>query len=330
MNAVIDHLWQSMLCVALVIALASLTQANSARVRLWLWRLALVKLLVPFAALVAIGEWYGFPIRYAGEPPPASAVMLVAQVSPWFAPSAWLGSTGVRILVGVILLIATAAGARRLLGEIHDDARRARVEELRLEADPDDSEPSIGFLRAALFTACALGVLAIPLFGGAVRDGVHAHGVLEANTRSMTEARVTVRPAAPGLGSRYFVSVTAQGVAIRNITLQELTAMAYGVTRFFVRGKHFKEAGERDWLVDSRHDVFVEAPILEPEKFDTYAMRPAITRQLAKNFGLEIYVNSECQDPCGKWGDRVLVEVAPGTWRLVDKGLAPAAPVEAP
>ena len=297
-----------MSCLALVVALAALARGNSSRVRLWLWRVALGKFLVPFAAVFAIGEWYGFPIRYAGDPPPESAVRLVADLAPWFSASTWSGSTTARVLLLMVLLLAATASIRRLLGAIHDEAQRARVEEMRLAADPDDREPSLGFFRAALFTACALLVITVPLFGGAVRAGVHAHAVLQANTRSMADARVTVRPATAGLGSRYFVSVTAQGVVIRNITLQELTAMAYGVTRFFVRGKHFKEAGERDWLVDSRHDV-----------------KPAITRQLARNFGLEIYVNSECQDPCGKWGDRVLVEVSPGTWRLVDKSAVPAA-----
>jgi hypothetical protein len=135
----------------------------------------------------------------------------------------------------------------------------------------------------------------------------------------MSEATVILRPAKPGLGSRYFVVVDSAGVSIRNITLRELTAMAYGVNRFFVRGKHFREAGEEDWLVDSRYDVTIKAPVREPERFDTYALRPAITRELARNYGLEIYVNSECQAPCGKWGDRTLVEVAPGSWALMEK-----------
>jgi CubicO group peptidase (beta-lactamase class C family) len=33
-------------------------------------------------------------------------------------------------------------------------------------------------------------------------------------------------------------------------------------------------------------------------------------------------VNSECQKPCGKWGDRVLLQVAPDSWALVDNKLA--------
>ena len=156
---------------------------------------------------------------------------------------------------------------------------------------------------------------------------MHAHEVLTANTQNLAAARITLRPARPGLGSRYFMSVDERGVHIRNITVRELTAMAYGVNRFFVRGKHFRDGNDEDWLVDSRHDVRIEATVIEPDNFDTYALRRVITRELATNFGLEVYVNSECQKPCGKWGERVLMEVAPDSWALVDsKQQSPASP----
>ena len=322
MAALASHLWQSLLCFALAYALVALTRAHSARVRLWLWRLAALKWMVPFALVTALGAWAGFPVRNAGDPPPAPLVRLVDTVAPWLSVGA---ESGLRSATSLVLLIAAFAALRFSLGCIHTEALRARLEELRLESDPDDREPSVGFLRAALMTTCALALVAIPLLGGAVRASVHDHAVLVANLRSISEARVTLRPAKPGLGSRYFVSANSGEVVIRNITLRDLTALAYGVNRFFVRGQHFREAGEEDWLIDSRHDVVIQAPIIEPERFDTYALRPAITRELARNFGLEIYVNSACQAPCGKWGDRVLVEVSPGQWRLVDKDHAPAA-----
>lgn len=326
MNALTDHLWQSLLCFALLAALAAMTRAHSAKVRLWLWRIAAVKWLVPFSLLGAVGAWFGFPIRYAGDPPPAFAVKLVDRLSPWFSLSGWLDSRAARIAATVVLALVAVAALRWLLGHVHADALRARVEELRLEADPDDREPSLGFFRAALFTACALLVIAIPTFGGAVRASVHAHDVLDANTQNMSEARVTIRPARKGSGSRYFVDVNADGVTIRNISVRELTALAYGVNRLFVRGEHFRDGPDEDWLVDTRHDVRIDARVLEPETFDTYALRNVITRELATNFGLEIYLNNSCQKPCGKWGDRVLQQVAPDSWALVDaKQAAPAA-----
>lgn len=326
MTALADHLWQSLLCFGLAYALVALTRAHSARVRLWLWRLAALKWVLPFALITATGAWLGFPVRNAGDPPPASLVSLVDTITPWLSAGHWTRTPSVTSLA---LLIAAVAALRFSLARIYTERLRARVEELRLESDPDDREPSVGFVRAALMTACALALFAVPLLGGAVRASVHDHAVLEANLLSMRDAHVTLRPAKPGLGSRYFVAANPGGVVIRNITLRELTALAYGVNRFFVRGHHFREPGEEDWLIDSRHDVVIQAPVIEPERFDTYAMRPAITRELARNFGLEIYVNNACQEPCGKWGDRVLVEVSPGQWRLVDKDHAPGAPPEA-
>jgi CubicO group peptidase (beta-lactamase class C family) len=155
---------------------------------------------------------------------------------------------------------------------------------------------------------------------------VHAHEVLQANTQNMSEARVTIRPAKKGLGSRFFVDVNADGVTIRNVSVRELTALAYGVNRLFVRGDHFRDGPEEDWLVDTRHDVRIDARVLEPDRFDTYALHNVITRELATTFGLEIYLNNTCQKPCGKWGDRVLLQVTPDSWALVDaKQAAPPA-----
>ena len=317
MNGLIDHLWQSSLCAILLGGLLALTRRHSAQVRLWIWRLVPIKFLVPFSVFGAIGGWLQFPARFPGDPPPESAVSLVDEMSPWFSISESLDGAA-RVIVLATLLLATVIVVRWSFWKIRRESLRARVEELRLEADPDDREPTVGFFRAALLTACAMTVCVVPVFGGAIRASVHAHRVLQANTRTLNEARVTLRPARPGLGSRYFVNVDTRGVTISNITVRELTAMAYGVNRFFVRGKHFRDGDDEDWLVDSRHDVRIDAPVIEPERFDTYALRNVITRELATSFGLEIYVNSECQKPCGKWGGRVLLQVAPDSWKLVD------------
>jgi hypothetical protein len=324
MAALIAHLWQSLLCLALVAALAATARRRSAHVRLWLWRIAAIKWLVPFSLLTALGGWLGYPVRFAGDPPPALAVTLTGSLTRWFSPAGWDLFPIAELVLLAALLLAAAAALRLTLGRIHDDAIRARIETLRLEIDPDDRAPSLGFMRAALFTACALTVIVMPMMGGAVRASTHAHKVLEANIQNLSEARVTLRPARQGLGSRYFVDVDTRGVWIRNITVRELTGMAYGVNRFFVRGQHFRDGDDEDWLIDTRYDVRIEGPIIEPKRFDTYALRRTITRELAQNFGLEIYVNNECQKPCGKWGDRVLLEVAPDSWALVPKESARA------
>ena len=145
MNAFIDHLWQSLLFIALIGLLARLARPQPAQLRLWLWRTAAVKLLLPFAWVSALGSWLGFPVRFPGDPPPPSLVKLANEVSRAFSPSAWWGSLANKLALGVILLLAMLAAARFILGRIHVEALRARVEELRLETDPDDREPSLGF-----------------------------------------------------------------------------------------------------------------------------------------------------------------------------------------
>src|SRR5690349_11913441 len=123
MNALTDHLWQSLLCVMLVSGLAALARHQSARVRLGLWRVAAVKMLVPFSLLGAVGAWFGFPIRYAGDPPPRFAVDMVDRVTPWFAPTDWVGawieSGAARNAICLGLLIIAIAAMRWLLGNIH-------------------------------------------------------------------------------------------------------------------------------------------------------------------------------------------------------------------
>jgi hypothetical protein len=319
LNAIADHLWQTLLFTGLVYVLVLLSRRKAADVRLWLWRLAAIKLFVPFSVLSWVGSAWVFPVRFPGEPPPAGVVSLVETFSRWFSVDSGWQSGWARSVVIAALVLAIAIAARFIFWGIHAEAIRARVEELRLEVDPDDREPSVGFLRAALMTLCAIIVMSIPLLDGSVRASVRAHALLETNTRALSDARVILRPAKPGMGSRFFVNVDARGVRIRNVTLQELAGLAYGVSRFMVRGRHFQEYAGADWMLDYRYDVQIAGSIAEPERFDTFALRQPITRELAKNLGLEIYVNNSCQPPCGKWGDRVLVEIEPGRWALVDK-----------
>ena len=104
------------------------------------------------------------------------------------------------------------------------------------------------------------------------------------------------------MGTRHGVAATAGGVLIRNVTIQELAGIAYGVTRYYVRGDHFYEEGEQDWLIVPRYDVQISGRVFEPAEFDPFALRARITRLLAERHGLEIYVDSKCQPPCGKYG----------------------------
>ena len=55
--ALLDHLWQSSLVALLAACLTLTVRRNAARVRFWLWFVASIKFLLPFAALSALGGW---------------------------------------------------------------------------------------------------------------------------------------------------------------------------------------------------------------------------------------------------------------------------------
>ena len=58
MSAVVDHLWQSTLCVVVAWLLALALRNNAARVRYWVWFAASIKFLVPFSLLTTFGNQF--------------------------------------------------------------------------------------------------------------------------------------------------------------------------------------------------------------------------------------------------------------------------------
>lgn len=79
MAALLDHLWQSTLFAGFVLLLTLALRNNDARVRFWLWFVASLKFLVPFAGLAALGETLS---RFAPMPVIAPQPLLA------FAPAA--------------------------------------------------------------------------------------------------------------------------------------------------------------------------------------------------------------------------------------------------
>ena len=80
----LNHLWQSSLCLAVAGLLALVLRRNGANVRFWLWFAASVKFLLPFALLTALGTYYLKPIV-----PPQPAVALIEPLAqPFSAPPA--------------------------------------------------------------------------------------------------------------------------------------------------------------------------------------------------------------------------------------------------
>ncbi len=58
----VDHLWQSTVCVALAGLLVLMLRKNRPQVRYWIWLSASLKFLVPFGALSAIGRQVTWPL----------------------------------------------------------------------------------------------------------------------------------------------------------------------------------------------------------------------------------------------------------------------------
>jgi hypothetical protein len=301
--ALVDHLWQSV-CVFFVLWLgATLARGVASNVRLWMWRIAGLKFLIPFSVLFAMGGWLGFPVKHSEETVPDFVVAPLAALKLWVAPAHATNASMLALAACAGVLLLAAATCVRTIYARHEIERWRRAsEDLRRKRDPDDVAPGLGFVRGLLFTAVALVATSGPLLAGAVDDRLWRHELLLENSSALRDAQVVMKPAAPGMGSRVRVSADGHGVYIRNATIRDLAALAYGVNRFFVRGDHFYESGETDWLIDARYDIAIAGTIREPNYFDTYALRRPVTRMLAQRHGLEIYVNSECQPPCGRYG----------------------------
>jgi hypothetical protein len=154
---------------------------------------------------------------------------------------------------------------------------------------------ALGFTKAFLLSACTLAVGAIPFAAGAMDDALHRHQVLADNTRALWEADIDVRLLHGGDGGAVRIYATGNEVTIRNTTLRELVAVAYGVHPWQVEG-----AG--DWLDVSRYDIRARVPVAvsEPENLHPFALRGMVNKLLASRFDLEIYLNKECQTACGQ------------------------------
>ena len=113
-----------------------------------------------------------------------------------------------------------------------------------------------------------------------------------------------MKPATSGMGNRLRVEANARGVFIRNASIHDLVAIAYGVNRYSVISPQMMVQGDtasRSWVHWPRYDVHIEAAVPEPRDFEPYALRQTLTRLLSEKFGLEIYVNGDCQPPCGNY-----------------------------
>jgi len=301
--ALADHLWQSAALCVVIAVLAHLSRAHFALLRLWMWRIAALKFVFPVAILVAFGAWLGFPVKYPQDPAPAALLAVSKSIQSIVSPARMHQWEGWRLALAVsIALVISGACTWWLRSRLHVEGQRVRDEARRREMDLDDIAPYPGFLNSALLASCALLFVALPVLAGGLDDRQRHYELLIENARSLHDATVTMVPAKPGMGTRFRIEADERGVLIRNATIQELAGIAYGVTRYYVRGDHWRYEGELDWFIVPRYDVHVSGRVIEPERFDPYALRARITRMLAEKHSLEIYVDSQCQPPCGKYG----------------------------
>ncbi len=342
--ALANHLWQSThFCLAMM-AFAVTLHASSVTARYRLLFAASVKFLLPLSLLHALGSWLGFPVAHVADPPPAMLVDLVSRARPWISPVHTadliaVPSSVMIMLAGLWIAGASCAVHRRVArfvpGPPRDLASRLRElpahlprlaevvfwfhpfvwlsgrtlarERVRVrayfEAGLEPAPP--GFARAALMTAFALAVVVGSVLAGAIDDRTWRRELLAANALSLREAPIAMTHAAPGMGMRARVIADRHGVLIRNINMQDLVALVYGVNHFSVWGEQlgapFHDPEQRPWLTSPRYDLRVEGPVREPREFDAYSLRQPVTKLLASRFGITINVNSACQPPCGRY-----------------------------
>jgi hypothetical protein len=303
--ALVDHLWQSWLCVIAVLVSLTMLRRAPARLRLWMWRGAALKFLVPFSLLYALGSWMGLHVSDPGDSAPLALITWSIGLKPVVSPARTAALHGAAA-AGLLLFLAaiTLAWSRALAHQLHIELLRSRWESQRM-AETAEPLQGVGFFRAGLLTFCGLSTLCGTVLSGAVDDRQHRHAVLETNLRALRHAKVELSLAKAGMGERSRLFANAHGVLLRNVNVQEMIAFAFGTNRFAVSSNQFVSAdgaNPRDyWMLSPRYDVQVTGPVREPAIFESYALHPVMTRMLAMRFGLEIEVNGECQRPCGRW-----------------------------
>ncbi len=296
MSGFLDHLWQSMLFTALVLGLAWLTQNNLAALRLWLWRAAALKFLLPFGLLYALGAWLGYPVRHSAIPPPVALADLVALVLSLATPARAFSPSALWLAMGVALASLAALGSGAgIVRELRRSRQQCEAELALMAADWRYCATPLGFFRSAILSSAATLTLLVPVVCGAVEDRRWRQHALAIDQGSLHSAMVAMSEAKPGRGFLSHVTVTANanGVAILNINIQDLVALVYGIDQFEVFG------GALPWLESPRYDVRVAGPVYAPAVFDPYSLRQPVTDYLYQRFGVSIRVNGDCQEPCG-------------------------------
>jgi hypothetical protein len=288
----IDHLWQSLGCFAIAWSLATMLRPNAAGIRVWVWRLAALKFVVPFGVLYAYGAWLGFPVRHNAIPPPVLLTDVGPSAQPFATPAQSFAANSVMLVIALLVTLVAAAGS---LGWSLQQLRRAQLDRQTEESrNWDDQPPAAGFFKSAALTAAAILAVALPIVSGALHDRLWRQAALVIDTQSLRGATILMREAKPRLGALIQVDASDDHVLIRNINIKDLVALVYGVDQFEVFG------GALPWMSSPSYDVNVTGPVHEPDAFDPYSLRQPMTEYLYEQFGVSIRINGACQEPCGR------------------------------
>lgn len=316
MQPLTDHLWQSTIFVGLIWLLARLARPHAAPLRLWMWRIAALKFLVPFAVFHALGGWLGFPVRHSAIAPPSWLTRACESAMRWANPAqsfspgpAWMFAclTAMLLLTALCALLITRRLAQaRMQGEA--EIRRTAI-------DWTDEPPPVGFFKTVLLAGTALALMTGPILAGAVQDRLRRQTALAADIVSLHSARIELTETGWRFGDRTRVVASADGIVIRKINLQDLVALVYGIGQFEVFG------GAMPWLESPHYDVRVAGRVQTPAIFDPYSLRQPVTEYLNHEFGVSIRVNGRCQEPCLNQ-ESFTVERVP--WTILDSAATPA------
>ncbi len=219
-GALLDHLWQSTLFCGGVWLLTFGLRANSAAMRHWLWLLASLKFLFPFAALYTVGAWAGLlppvPVQ------PAFFDEAISVAAPVVSPTSALGAPGVASTAAnsafeILLLAVWAAGAffvalRWFMAWSAAD-RISRAARPAPGAPPDarvtdeDIEPSAARVLqpVVLLPSALLGKLTAPQFEAVLaheREHISRRDNLKANFHRLVEVLFWFYPLVWWIGRR--------------------------------------------------------------------------------------------------------------------------------
>jgi beta-lactamase regulating signal transducer with metallopeptidase domain len=155
---------------------------------------------------------------------------------------------------------------------------------------------SLSPLKAISLIGAAAVIAAAPLFAGAAYGAARRHDLLTANLRALGSADIYLELAPAGMDSPREIVAARNEVIIRNSTLRDMVALAYGV-------RSWEVIGGGEWMDSPRYVVraVAQTPVSEPQELDPHALRGTITKLLASRFDLQVHVNNRCQSPCGRF-----------------------------